>query len=107
MWLITQHGFYSIVRKGPDDFHVRARVRADLAELRELTALQAEIEEWPQADYRYRLRVNRDDYRLITRTLAETVDYPNFKERVGERESQRPKRHAYFRIWETLARLQR
>ena len=30
MWLCTKLGFYSIVRKEPDTFHIRARCREDL-----------------------------------------------------------------------------
>jgi hypothetical protein len=33
MWLMTKHGFYSIVEKRPGEFHVRARVRQDLENL--------------------------------------------------------------------------
>ncbi len=33
MWLCTQLGFFSIVRKEPDMFHIRARCREDLDQL--------------------------------------------------------------------------
>ena len=33
MWLMTKHGFYSIVQKQPGEFHIRARVRKDLENL--------------------------------------------------------------------------
>jgi hypothetical protein len=33
MWLCTQLGFFSIVRKEPDTFHIRARCREDLNQL--------------------------------------------------------------------------
>jgi hypothetical protein len=33
MWLMTKHGFYSIVQRKPDEYHVRARERLDLENL--------------------------------------------------------------------------
>jgi hypothetical protein len=37
MWLCTQLGFFSIVRKEPDTFHIRARCREDLEQLAKAT----------------------------------------------------------------------
>ena len=39
MWLMTKHGFYSIVQKKQGEFHVRARVRKDLENLQERVPL--------------------------------------------------------------------
>jgi len=39
MWLMTKHGFYSIVQKNPGEFHIRARVRKDLENLVERVPL--------------------------------------------------------------------
>jgi hypothetical protein len=33
MWLMTKHGFYSIVQRKPGEYHVRARERLDLKNL--------------------------------------------------------------------------
>lgn len=106
MWLATQHGFYSIVQKEPDLYFVRARVRQDLVNLRELLEKDLEIHEWDQADYRYRIMVNTEDFFEVTVQLAAHLDYPNFKGRIYEREDQSPKLGAYHRIWETMAKFQ-
>jgi hypothetical protein len=106
MWLATQFGFYSIVRKKPDEFHVRGRVRRDLENLVRLTGLDREVLVSQPADYRYRIIVGPEEIALIMRRLAETIDYTNFKSRVAERPDQRAKGHAYHEIWDTMFALQ-
>jgi hypothetical protein len=49
MWLCTQHGFYSIVKKD-DGFNVRGRVKRDLENLAKLVGLDLQV----NRDYRYR-----------------------------------------------------
>ena len=61
MWLATQHGFYSIVQKDHDLYFIRARVRKDLENLKALAQLDREVLEWPEADYRYRVKVDFED----------------------------------------------
>ncbi len=39
MWLMTKHGFYSIVQKKPGEFHIRFRARQDLLNLVERVPL--------------------------------------------------------------------
>lgn len=103
MWLCTQHGFYSIVEKAPDVFHVRARVRADLenlvARLKKKAIKIGEIEEWPRADYRYRILTNKLGVQAVMIVLADTLDYSNFKSRVDQRIDQRDKLRAYQALW--------
>ena len=99
MWIASQFGFYSIVCKGEDQFHVRARVRSDLENLLVATDLDEKIHENDISDYKYRLVVGHDAVRKITSTLAETLDYPNFKNKIAETPSQEPKLDAYHQIW--------
>jgi len=109
MWLATQHGFFSIVRKDVDLFFIRARVRNDLENLIRLADLdgeQAVIHVWPNADYRYRLMVDLEALLEIAVQMAAAVDYPNFKARVFEREDQTDKLGPYHRIWEIMTDLQ-
>lgn len=108
MWIASKLGFYSIVQKTPGEWHVRARIRADLVRLSFAVAPSAvEIEEWPAADYRWRFIV-RDASELVTifEALAETVDYSNFKSEVGTRPDQRPKLAAYHTLWANLYAIQ-
>lgn len=58
MWLATQHGFYSIIKK-EKVFYIRARSRDDLENLRRVAGLDTEILTWPNADYQYRIIVNK------------------------------------------------
>jgi hypothetical protein len=106
MWLATQHGFYSIVQKESDLFFVRARVRKDLENLLELAELNLEIQEWPDADYRYRIFVDFNTLLEVMVQFTARLDYPNFKGRVYEKEDQSHKLGAYHRVWETIAALQ-
>lgn len=108
MWLFTQHGFYSIVsnRQHPGRFLVRARVRGDLENLLTLAKLTAAIVETRQADYRHRVSVDAAGLDAIMAALGRTVDYPNFKGRIGQRPDQRGRLDAYHDVWATMARLQ-
>ena len=74
MWRASKFGFYSIVCKGEEQFHVRARVRGDLENLLGATELEEEIHESDRSDYKYRLVVGHDAVRKITSALAETLD---------------------------------
>ncbi len=106
MWLATQHGFYSIVRKEEDLFFVRARVRQDLVNLVDMMKLDVEIQEWPQADYRYRIFVGLETLLEMMVQVTAAIDYPNFKARVYQKEDQSDKLGPYHRIWEVMADLQ-
>lgn len=106
MWLATQHGFYSIVRKETDLFFVRARVRRDLQNLVELLDLETEIHEWATADYRYRIMLDLEGLLELMVHVTTMIDYPNFKAPIYRQEEQSPKLGAYHRIWEIMADLQ-
>jgi hypothetical protein len=106
MWLATKHGFYSIVQKAPDEFHVRGRIRKDLENLLHLVERDLEILEWPLADYRYRIIVQQSDLAQLMGKLAISLDYPNFKNRIAEEPDQRVKLHAFHEVWSIMAGLQ-
>ena len=106
MWLATQHGFYSIVQKAEDTYFVRARIRQDLVNLVDMLDLEAEVHEWVQADYRYRIIIDLDELLEIMVQLAGSIDYPNFKAQIYQREEQSHKLGAYHKIWSTMAALQ-
>ena len=105
MWIATQHGFYSIVQKAPSKFHIRARVRKDLENLLKLMAKDWKILEWPLADYRYRVIVDRKDVVEVMGALALDLDYPNFKSQIAKTPDQCAKLDAFHRIWALLAQL--
>jgi hypothetical protein len=102
MWLMTKHGFYSIVRKAPDEFQVRSREVRDLQNLIERIPLpQQKVVETPKADYAARLIVNRDVLLKILAFLGETIDYQNFKDRISTTPDQTHK--PYHQVWSVMA----
>lgn len=107
MWLMTQYGFYSIVRKGRDVYHVRGRVKRDLENLVHLCGWKNTVEVWQKADYRYRVIVNKKQVMEAMHHLGNMIDYPNFKSQIAELDDQREKLTAYHRVWGELAGVQR
>lgn len=111
MWLFTQFGFYSIVRK-QDGIHVRARVRKDLENLKKAAHLDGDILDWrkpkpggSKADYPYRIILTDNAaLRRIMRVLADTLDYPNFKSQVEATPDQNQREAAYFKVWDVMRR---
>ncbi|MGJ8653069.1 MAG: hypothetical protein ACSHX8_07330 [Opitutaceae bacterium] len=106
MWLATQHGFYSIVQKEEDLYFVRARIQKDLENLIDSFCLDAEIQIWPTADYRFRIIVNKNDFLQILLDLGAALDYSNFKGRIAQVDDQREKLGPYHRIWEMMEDMQ-
>lgn len=98
MWLMTQHGFYSVVKK-ENGYHVRARERADLLPLigTVLRDADSEIIDTPLNDYPYRIIVDNDRLIEIMEFLGNSVDYDNFKALVDSIPAQ--KRKPYHQIW--------
>jgi len=109
MWLFFAGGFVSIVqdKSSAERLLVRARKRQDLANflkgLRAPTRASCRIQETPEADYRFRVRVPKEVAAERIRQIVSEIDYPNFKARIhGE-----PDRDsAYMKIWAILAQFQ-
>ena len=100
MWLMTKHGFYSIVRKKQGEFHVRARVRKDLENLQERDPLAGrEIQASKETHYPYRLVVGQAEVLKMLRFLGETLDYSNFKDTVADTPDQAAKHDLYAQFW--------
>lgn len=83
MWIFTENGFISAVRKSDntDVLTVRARDAKSLAELAELT--QQPIAKSPSGDYPYRIFVKPDALADWAKHQVELIDYNNFKNRVA------------------------
>jgi hypothetical protein len=103
MWLMTKHGFYSIVEKKPGEFHLRARVRKDLENLVERVPLpEAEIHASKTADYPFRIITGKANVLKVMQFLGESLDYSNFKNTVARTPDQLDKHHAYSKVWTTM-----
>ena len=97
MWLATKHGFFSIIRHSETEWYVRGRVMQDLENLRALMEWPGSVQRWPSADYRYRLIITRDQLTALFITLAEDIDYGNFKSMIAKRPDQEAKLESYHR----------
>lgn len=101
MWLCTQHGFYSIVRKAVGEIHLRARCKKDLENLKRfLTMRVAGASAWKihrsePADYRWRMVINSAELVALMAELAQDLDYSNFKGVIASKPDQREKLGIY------------
>ncbi len=108
MWIMTQHGFYSIVAsKEQKGFQIRARVQQDIENALEIIdddELTFIIT--PQADYRFRVTVSKEQLTRFMNHVVAHIDYPNFKERIHKKSDQKYKDDAYLAVWATMYQLQ-
>jgi hypothetical protein len=102
MWLMTKHGFYSIVRKKPDEFHIRSRERRDLENLVKGVPLpDAKIVDTPEADYACRIVTDGTTVLAVLDFLGRTLDYHNFKGKIDATPDQKHK--PYHEVWGVMA----
>ena len=103
MWLFTNIGFFSVVRKPREtQLTVRARVASDLDALRTqyLPELGPTVEN-AGTDYRFRARVEAADLARATAAMVNDITYSNFKSEV--RRAQGPERETtYHRVWDEM-----
>jgi hypothetical protein len=106
MWIASKLGFFSVVRKSADEFHIRARVRNDLDNLVRAGFPAAVVPSYPGSDYHWRILATAAQMPQLWQLLGESVDYDNFKSEIGRTPDQREKLHAYHEIWSIMHRLQ-
>lgn len=110
MWLVSEVGFFSIVRKDTDirdqTLTVRARVREDLDGLRaKFIPDLGPTEESSDADYRFRAVAPTASVGRALERLVHSIDYNNFKSRVGARQG-KARAGVYANVWSSLLQLQ-
>ena len=98
MWLCTQLGFFSIVRKEPNTFHIRARSRDDLDQLALAADTGTPIASYPGSDYPWRIICPVADLPQFISALTASIDYGNFKSAIAASPTERPKLSAYHDI---------
>ena len=102
MWLMTKYGFYSIVQKRPEEYHVRGRERKDIENLvAGVPLLKSGIKESANTDYGVRIIVGKSDVLAILNFLGENLDYSNFKDKIDRTPDQA--RKPYHEVWRVLA----
>ncbi len=79
MWLVLNKGFLSIVNK-EGSLVVRARDRKHL----EYYFPDYPIEESDKTDYKFRIRISKEEFSSFLLSLSESIDYDNFKDSVKE-----------------------
>jgi hypothetical protein len=102
MWICSKLGFFSIVQKGPEEFHVRARFRRDLENLALACGESFQIRQNNLNDYRYRVILAPAALPHVFRALAASIDYPNFKAEISHHSDQAKKLNAYHNLWTDL-----
>lgn len=107
MWTLTPFGFYSAVRKrGDAHLTIRARVAADLDELRErylptLTPTQA----GGGTDYPFRATCNPEAWGDALAAMGRDIDYANFKSEVAKQQGW-GREAVYAQVWTALRTLE-
>lgn len=106
MWMTTQHGFFSIVRKqGDTDLTIRARVPGDLGNLRGFLPELSPTQVGGGTDYPFRATCTPAAFAAAQAKLALDIDYPNFKARVGQVQGY-SRASIYGRVWSDLKKLE-
>lgn len=98
MWLCTKLGFYSIVQKESDTFHIRARCREDLDQLSLAAGGGTPVASYLRSDYPWRIICPAVDLHLFMTVLASRIDYGNFKSTIAASSTQCSKLSAYHDI---------
>ncbi|MCE9519747.1 MAG: hypothetical protein K8R87_09380 [Verrucomicrobia bacterium] len=98
MWLCTRIGFFSIVQKDADCFHIRARCREDLDELVLAAGMGTPVVSYKGSDYPWRIICEADELPWIMKALTGSIDYGNFKSVIAANPDQRSKVSAYHDI---------
>lgn len=111
MWVcMPTGGFISVVQKegdaGAGAVTIRARVKADLIELRQhfLPGLGA-ILAGGGTDYGFRASAQVDDFAAAMAAMARATNYPNFKDEVV-RVKGPGRARVYHTVWSVLLKLQ-
>ena len=110
MWIFTKDGFFSVVQDnycGDDELMVRARVKKDLASLLKKigTPKKKAILTIDHADYRYRVKVKKDDWVKYVAHQALDIDYSNVKGTLIDH-NDHGRATAYYGCWESMHSLQ-
>lgn len=101
MWVMTTSGFFSAVRDrhNAECLLVRARCKADIDALAQLTRAKPWMDEC--ADYAWRVRLTDAEWADALVALAAGITYPNFKNAVAS-----DAHHAaYSRVWGVMLSL--
>lgn len=106
MWICSQLGFFSIVQKLPGEYHIRGRVRTDMADLCRALGWSEEVILDTFGDYRFRIIATQEQVAAAMAAFGDSIDYSNFKSRIAALPRQREKMAAYHELWNGMVRIQ-
>lgn len=108
MWLFTKVGFFSVTQSPieTDKLQIRARVKTDLQHLMESAGISERIIETPEADYLYRIVIDRELAERLFVQQFRQITYQNFKKMMHDAPGQENKGGALMRVWSAMASLQ-
>jgi len=112
MWIMTTYGFFSVTQSQDDHnvLMVRARRREHIDKLQHAFKVLKglKVVDWPNRDYRFRLFVDRADWKKVMVGLIDDTDFSNFKSEVKLRngKSEDQYAHALSKVWGTMSKLQ-
>lgn len=106
MWTATTDGYFSAVqhRDKPGKLMVRARDSKDLIRVREAGYDIGRIIAMRDADYPYRVVVNKAEWGRYLADSAAGVDYENFKKRIHQDDPERER--IYLSVWSALTHIE-
>lgn len=104
MWLITQHGFYSIAldRSNSTRHRIAAACESDLRRLKTLAGLEARIQQSTEENAEWFVSVEDKELVRVMNALGNTIDYPCFQSRLAWRPEQAPRGFLYGRVLSLL-----
>jgi len=110
MWLITNFGFFSVVKKSEDlksdSLTIRSRAKGDLETLSQRYLPQmGPIVANAGTDYKYRAKVSQSEFAEAMKQIALDIDYSNFKSSVAKIQGS-GRSNLYHQVWDVLCQLQ-
>jgi hypothetical protein len=103
MWLMTQMGFFSIVKKGgKNTWTIRSRCKKDMDNLKEFASLKGNVIITSKSDYHYRILISGKELQTLFEKLPDSIEYPNFKQMIHAHPEQAEKYPFYRGCWETM-----
>ena len=106
MWIFTETGFVSAVKKPGDGgkYAIRARDEESLAGLIEATG--AELITTSNSDYKYRVIIEAEQFVAWVVDQASNIEYSNFKNRVAQTRGYKYT-EALHDVWSAMWKTQR
>lgn len=100
MWIFAKQGFISVVvdRNNINNCIVRARFIGHIKAI----FPKARVKETPEADYRFRATIKKEEVSRVVSEAVNNIDYTNFKNSLEEAKYHR----ACSTVWHDMYRIQ-